>query len=260
MTDAFYVADGDRFVATEHTRGPWSPAHQHGGPPAALMARAFELAAPGLMLARMTVDLLRPVPIAALTVRMETLRAGKKVQRLRAFLLAADDVVAHAVALLIRTQRVAVPPIRQTPPPTPPDRMPTFQFPFFHDAVGYHHAMETRMDAAAFGTGNVVAWMRRRLPLLADESPSPMQRILIAADSASGVSAMLDPARFTFVNSDLTVAVHRPLEGEWIGMRAVTTPQAHGVGLTDTELFDTHGSLGRVVQSLVIEERSTSAP
>jgi hypothetical protein len=259
MTDAFYVGDGDRFVATEHTRGPWSPAHQHGGPPAALMARALERAAPGLMLARMTVDLLRPVPIAALTVRTEIMRAGKKVQRLRAFLVAADDVVAHAVALLIRTQPVAVPPVRETPVPPPPDRLPPFQFPFFHDAVGYHHAMDTRMDAAAFGTGNVVAWMRRRLPLLADESPSPMQRILIAADSASGVSAMLDPARFTFVNSDLTVAVHRPLEGEWIGMRAVTTPQPHGVGLTDTELFDTHGSLGRVVQSLVIEQRSTSA-
>jgi hypothetical protein len=258
MTDAFYVGDGDRFVATEHTRGPWSPAHQHGGPPAALMARAVERVAPGLMLTRMTVDLLRPVPIAALTVRTEIVRAGRKVQRVRAFLLAADDVVAHAVALLIRTQPVVIPPVRTTPMLPAPDSVPPFQFPFFHDAVGYHHAMETRMEAAAFGTGDVTAWMRRRLPLLEDESPSPMQRILIAADSASGVSAILDPARFSFVNSDLTVAVHRPLEGEWIGMRAVTTPQAHGVGLTDTQLFDTHGPLGRVVQSLVIEERATS--
>src|SRR5687767_8908797 len=259
MTDAFYVADGDRFVATEHTRGPWSPVHQHGGPPAALMARAVERAAPDLMLARMTVDLLRPVPIAALTVRMETLRAGKKVQRLRVLLLAGDDVVAHAVALLIRTQPVAVT-MERAPSLLPaPESMPVFQFPFFHDAVGYHQAMETRMEAAAFGTGDVTAWMRRRLPLLADETPSPMQRILIAADSASGVSAMLDPARFSFVNSDLTVAVHRPLEGEWIGMRAVTTPQPHGVGLTDTQLFDIHGSVGRVIQSLVIEARSTSA-
>jgi acyl-CoA thioesterase len=256
MTDAFYVDDGERFVATEHTRGPWSPVHQHAGPPAALMARALERAAPELMLARVTVDLLRPVPIAALTVRTETLRAGKKVQRLRAFLLAGDDLVAHAMALLIRTQPVALPPARATHTLPPPDSVPPFQFPFFRDTVGYHHAMETRMEAAAFGTGDVTAWMRRRLPLLSGETPSPMQRILIAADSASGVSAMLDHARFTFVNSDLTVAVHRPLEGEWIGMRAVTTPQAHGVGLTDTQLFDTHGPLGRVVQSLLIEARS----
>src|SRR5687767_16037681 len=129
MTDAFYVADGDRFVATEHTRGPWSPAHQHGGPPAALIARAVERAAPGLMLARVTVDLLRPVPIAALAVRTEIVRAGKKVQRVRAFLLAADDVVAHAVALLIRVQPVALPPAPAPALLPPPDSVPPFQFP-----------------------------------------------------------------------------------------------------------------------------------
>jgi len=100
--------------------------------------------------------------------------------------------------------------------------------------------------------------MRGRLPLLADETPSPMQRVLLAADSASGVSAVLDPARFTFVNSDLTVAVHRPLEGEWVGLRATTTPQPHGVGQTDAQLFDTRGPIGRAVQSLVIEEWPTS--
>jgi hypothetical protein len=258
VTEAFYVADGDLYVATEHTRGPWSPGHQHGGPPAALMARAVERAAPGLMLARMSVDLLRPVPIAALAVRTETLRAGKKVQRLRAILLANDEPVAHAVALLIRTQAVPIPAASAAALLPPPESVPPFQFPFFHDAIGYHQAMETRMEAAAFGTGDVAAWMRRRLPLLAGEMPSPMQRILLAADSASGVSAMLDPARFTFVNSDLTVAVHRPLEGEWVGMRATTIPQPHGVGLADTQLFDTRGAVGRAVQSLVIEARSTS--
>jgi acyl-CoA thioesterase len=259
MPEAFYVADGERFAATEHTRGPWSPDHQHGGPPAALMARAIERAAPELMLARMTVDLLRPVPIAALTVRTDTLRAGKKVQRLRAILLVDEQPVAHAVALLIRTHAVEIPAVSKVSMLPPPESVPPFQFPFFHEAVGYHQAMETRMEAAAFGTGDVTAWMRRRLPLLADETPSPMQRILLAVDSASGVSAMLDPARVTFVNADLTVAVHRPLHGEWIGMRATTTPQPHGVGLADTQLFDTHGPIGRAVQSLVIEERSPSS-
>jgi acyl-CoA thioesterase len=256
MPDAFYVVDGERFVATEHTRGPWSAGHQHGGPPAALMARAVERAAPGLMLARMTVDLLRPVPIAALAVRTDTLRAGKKVQRLRVILLADGEPVAHAVALLIRTQAVPIAVVSAASMLPPPESVPPFQFPFFHEAVGYHQAMETRMEAVDFGTGDVTAWMRRRLPLLAGETPSPMQRVLLAADSASGVSAMLDPARFTFVNSDLTVALHRPLEGEWVGMRATTTPQPHGVGLADTQLFDTHGPIGRVVQSLIIEARS----
>jgi len=81
----FFVPDGDGFVATVSTRGPWSPTHQHGGPPAALCVRALErLTPPGAMLTRLTFDFLRPVPIGRLVVSAEVVRAGAKVQRLRA--------------------------------------------------------------------------------------------------------------------------------------------------------------------------------
>ncbi|MBI2161837.1 MAG: thioesterase family protein, partial [Candidatus Rokubacteria bacterium] len=40
--DAFFVADGARFVATGHTQWPWGPGYQHAGPPAALLARAIQ--------------------------------------------------------------------------------------------------------------------------------------------------------------------------------------------------------------------------
>ena len=43
LPEAFYLPEGDRFRATEATRGPWSEEHQHGGPPSALLARALEL-------------------------------------------------------------------------------------------------------------------------------------------------------------------------------------------------------------------------
>src|SRR5207249_9448503 len=98
MPDAFYVPDGDAFVATVHTRGPWSATHQHGGPPAALLARALEAQAPGFVIARITVDFLLPVPIDRLAVRVETLRAGSKVQRLLARLLHGERVMAQALA------------------------------------------------------------------------------------------------------------------------------------------------------------------
>ena len=54
MTEAFYLSDGGDFVASVHTRGPWSARHQHGGPPAALLARAIEAAAPGFVVVRIT--------------------------------------------------------------------------------------------------------------------------------------------------------------------------------------------------------------
>ena len=74
MDSAFFVPDGDRFVSTELTRGPWDPDAQHAGPPAALIARALERcpspADPGApwQIGRVTFEILRSVPIAPLTV------------------------------------------------------------------------------------------------------------------------------------------------------------------------------------------------
>src|SRR5207247_769766 len=78
MPDAFYVPDGDAFVATVHTRGPWSATHQHGGPPAALLARALEAQAPGFVIPRITVDFLLPVPIDRHADLAARARAGRR--------------------------------------------------------------------------------------------------------------------------------------------------------------------------------------
>ena len=255
MSDAFFLPDGDRFVATEYTRGPWSREHQHGGPPAALMARVVEAGAKGLALTRLSVDFLRPVPIAPLTVRTETLRAGRRVRRVLVHLAAGDDVVAHAVALLVRPVKVATPEVDAGELLPSPDVSKPFEIPFFRDVVHYGAAMEMRIARGRFGSGRVAAWMRQRVPLLPGEPPSPMQRVLAAADSGSGFSFVVDPQRVTFLNADLAVHVHRPLEGDWVGLDAVTTPDSRGFGLAETHLHDTRGPIGRALQSLVFEAR-----
>src|SRR2546426_7996288 len=135
MTEAFYLPDGGDFVASVHTRGPWSARHQHGGPPAALLARAIEAAAPGFAVARITVDFLLPVPIDRLAVRIETLRAGAKVQRLVARLLHGDRVMAQALAALVRPGAVAIASPANDPAPAPPEHGRPVQFPFFNEPV-----------------------------------------------------------------------------------------------------------------------------
>lgn len=255
MTDAFYVPDGDRYVATEHTRGPWSPKHQHGGPPAALIAHVVGATAPELTLARMTVDFLRPVPIDRLGVRVETLRAGTKVHRVLGTLLHGDSVVAHAVLTLARPTGVGVPDVRDEAPVPPPERSAPFQFPFFREPTGYHTAMESRLARGQFGRGRVAIWMRQRVPLLPDTAPSPAERVLVAADSGSGVSAGIEHMIHTAINFDLTVALHRPLEGEWVGLDSVSTYEPIGLGLADTRVLDGRGPVGRALQGLVIEQR-----
>lgn len=255
--ESFYLPDGDAYKATELTRGPWSRDHQHGGPPAALMARAMEHAAgDGVQLARITVEFLRPVPIGRLTLETELSRSGRKVQELAARLSYDGQEVARARAIAISRRKVELPALPPRTVPLPgPEESASFDFPFFLEAVGYHTAMEVRIARGTFGQGPVAAWMRMRHPLLPGEAPSPLVRVAIAADSGNGVSVVLDVTRYTFINPDLGVYLHRMPEGEWICLDARTTPGQDGIGLAVSDLYDTGGAIGHGLQTLVVDQR-----
>jgi hypothetical protein len=260
IAEPFFVPDGGRFVATQSTRGPWSRDHQHGGPPAALCVRALEaLAGDGAVLARLTVDFLRPVPIAPVTVHAEITRAGRKVQRLRAALrdAAGDDLLnVTGVALRVAPSSGAAVLDADGAPP-PPDAATPFTFPFFRESDGYDAAVEARVARGTWGQGRLAAWMRPRVPLVAGEVASALQSLVVVADSASGLAVVLDPARHSWVNADLTVVLHRHPVGEWFCLDAATTAEAHGVGLTRARLWDVRGPVGGSAQTLVLEARAS---
>jgi hypothetical protein len=97
--------------------------------------------------------------------------------------------------------------------------------------------------------------MRMRVPIVDGEEPTPLERVLVAADSGNGVSATLDWTRFLFVNVDLSVHLHRPLDGEWVCLDAITIPERSGIGIADTALYDERGPVGRAAQTLLVDER-----
>ena len=116
--------------------------------------------------------------------------------------------------------------------------------------------MDYRFVSGAFlEPGPATVWMRMRQPLVDAEPPSPLQRVLAAADSGNGVSATLDWRRFLFINVDLSVHLERMPTGDWVCLDAVTLPQPSGVGTADTALFDERGRIGRALQTLLIAER-----
>jgi len=258
----FFVLDGDRFVPSVSARGPWSPQHQHGGPPAALLARAFaRQTGPGTQIARLTFDFLRPVPLAPLTVATRVVRAGTKVQRLAGSVLTEDGAtVIEATCLVMRLAPASVAvPLETLTPPLPPAESAPFEPPFISGDEGYHRAVEWRLAKGTWGGGPVAAWLRLRVPLVAGETPTPpLQCLVAAADSASGVAVVVDPARTTFVNGDLTIALHRSPVGEWMCLDAATTGEAQGVGLARARLWDMTGLVGRSLQTLLLEPRAGS--
>lgn len=257
MSDAFFRRDGEAFVSTALTTGPWSPKAQHAGPPAALLARHFELAAPEMTIARMTFELLRPVPVDRLHITGSELRPGRRVRLLGASLWCGDTEVVRATALCLRKTHIdfdPAPAIAPQPSVPLPDDCAPMQFPFFQTEVGYHTAMELRCGRGGIGQGYASAWLRMRYPLVEGEVTTPLQRVAIAADSGNGVSAGLDWSRYHFINPDLTVHIHRLPKGEWVGLHAHTIAQPEGVGIADDQLHDEAGPIGRAVQTLLVTE------
>lgn len=256
--DAFYRPAGDdTFVTTPAVAGPWDADFQHAGPPSALLARAFERHEPvdGQQLARVSVDILGPVPVAPLTLRVRTVRPGQRVTLVEGVAEAGGREVLHARGWRINSPPRPAPAVGDGAVPGLPERSEAQFWPGAHTA-GYLAAMEWRFASGAFTQpGPAQAWVRPRLPLLPDEEISPVSRALLVADSGNGVSGYLDPTTWLFINVDLTVVLHRPPHGEWVLLDASTTIGAGGTGLATSRLADRTGWIGQAMQTLVVAPR-----
>jgi Thioesterase-like superfamily len=253
----FEPAGPGRYLATEATAGPWSADAQHGGPPSALAARELERHEPddGMRLARVAVDILRPVPVGELSIRTRTVRRGRRVALLEAMLASQGQEVLIARGWRIaRSDGAPVIGNHKSPPQVPATGVAP-KFPGGH-VDGYMSEIEWRFVSGNFDEpGPCQTWARPRIPLLPGEDLSPMCRALLVADSGSGVSMALDPARYIFINVDLTVVLHRDPQGEWVLLDAATTMGGSGTGLAETELSDTDGVVGTGIQTLLVAAR-----
>lgn len=259
VSNSFYVPDGDGYVATELTRGPWDPGAQHAGPPSALLGREIERleGADGFQVARVNLEILRPVPIGPVWVEARMARPGRSVQMIEATLRDSENELVLARAWRIRTSQLDFgPEVPDIPPPAGPGTGSQPEFFETGQDAGYHTAMEWKAVGGGFReSGPATVWMRMRHPLLPDEVPSPLQRTLIAADVGNGISAVLDWKRFLFINVDLSVHLERLPEGEWVCVDAITVTNENGIGTAESVLFDERGRIGRAVQSLLLAER-----
>ncbi len=260
--DSFYVRDGDGvFRTTLAAQGPWDPGAQHGGPPAALMASAIEEAAgrPDMRITRVTIDFLGPIPLGVLAVAVKILRPGRRVQLAEAELSHDGRLVAvartwqHAVSA---AAGAGAPPDAgdgHTVPALPPREAGGSAM---LGSFGYGRAIEWRATGGSLDEpGPGAVWARPRVPLIAGTAPTGLQRALLVADSANGISLALPLDRFLSMPTSLNVAFLRHPGGEWVHMDARTDFSGDGVGLTTARLADGDGTLATVSQPLLIAPR-----
>lgn len=209
-------------------------------------------------LARVTFDLLRPVPLDPVTVACEVIRPGRRVDLVQASLSAGDEVVMRASAWRIRTTVLELP--EPTPEPVSGPEgaasLEPFGSPATHTDDFYLAAMDIRFLKGAFLAGGpATAWFRARHPLVAGEDNSPLIAVLIAIDSASGISAELDPRQWLFINPDLSVYLSRYPTDDWVCIDARTYIEPSGIGLAGATIRDRAGVIGRSSQSLLVDRR-----
>lgn len=249
----------ERFVATAHTEGLWAPAVQHGGAAAALLARAVErlpssIAGPAQVV-RLTVEILGPVPTGEVQVTARVARPGRSVELVEAELAAAGRVAMRARAWRVRTTALDLPDAQPVPPPPRPAA--AWSPPDLWGDKGFLAAVEWRFVSGSFDLpGPAVAWARLRIPVVAGEPPSPLQRLVTLADCGNGLSNQYDFGAWWFINTELTIHLHRAPTGEWFCARADSTLDPSGVGLAETELYDDAGRVGRGAQALMVGPRS----
>lgn len=258
-SSAFAALGNDTYRASGLTRGLWNPLHQHAGPSIALACRAFENLAGqhGLThIARLTANLLRPVPVGDLRIEVETDYAGKNVGHFSGRMMAGDKTVALYTALAHREQATPLPgdlpghPLPQAPR-TVEASIPS-QFPRDERYLGYSDLVDVRVASGTLFKGPCAAWMRMRHPLVDHEPTSAYQRVAAFADSNNGISAILSFDDYVFVNSDLTINLLRRPVGEWICLDARTHLGPDRCGHAESVIYDAQGLVGRALQTLVI--------
>ena len=269
--EAFFLPTVElSYRATLAAQGPWDPDAMHGGPVAALIATLLtdriREASGTLRLARLTVDFLGALPLGELQAEVSLPRPGRRIALGEVTLTAGGrsfavgrgwfiDAAAAgdaSPAELAGDQHGPGEVVALAAPPPLPGPQPQRFFTTDH-AFGYGGASEWRFTSGGFDTlGPAGVWNRVHVPLVAGRPLTGLERLLILADAANGISADLPWGEWMFIPTGITVTVLREPVGEWVHLAARTLLGADGIGVTHGHLADPGGPVAVVTQPLLV--------
>jgi Thioesterase-like superfamily len=250
---------GEKFKATDMVRSTWSAAIQHGAPPSALLVRALERceARDDTRLSRVMIDLLGAIPAEGdLWVCSRVERSGKQIELVSAEMLAPGKdgeprPVARASGWRLKTIDTAEMVHTSAPPLGPLSEAHSRGLSDRWDR-NYVHSLDWRWLTHRKDSGPGESWLMPIVDLVKGEAMTPMERLFAVADCANGIGTKLEIGKWTFMNTDLVVHVHRIPDGEWIGIRAETNYGPDGIGTTVGTLFDESGAVGAIQESVLV--------
>jgi hypothetical protein len=248
------------FRATSHVGGAWTLHEQHIAPALGLLVHAVERdrdarRSDGLVLARLSFDILGTIPIDVVDVGVRVIRPGRTVELVEATLAHAGRNAVLARAWLLRpgdTGHVAGTALPRIPPPA---ELPAWDAAGVW-AGGFIASAEVRRRQLE--PGRAAFWVRTPLPLIAGEDVSGLARAAGLFDIANGMAVRASPEEIAFPNVDLTAHLFRPPCGDWVGFDTTVSFGPGGLGLTSSVLHDTQGPIGTLSQILTVRARGAA--
>jgi hypothetical protein len=253
---AYYEPRGEHhYDPTVATESPWDTEMQHGGPPAALLAKVLSEGRSERRLARISVDFLAPIPRRPFSIEVSPVKPGKLT-----FLNEARMLVDGRAAVTARAWHIATGP---QPPVSTPARLPAAlpgpaEQHFFPGmgSWGYGESIEWRFTEGGFdSTSAAKVWSRVTQQLVAGDELTGQDRALIVADSANGLSAVLPMTAWLSIPPTMTTTLLRAPQGEWVHLACHTDLSTDGLGLAHGDLYDPDGLIGEVTQPLLVRQR-----
>lgn len=256
----FFTRDGDLFAPTDICRGPWDPNSLHGRVVAGLMAHDIEtrFIDPAFHPARLTVDLYRLPPFAPVKVESRVVRDGNRIRVVDSEFSSGGVSLARASCILLRRTdnpegRVWSQPVWEVPAadtikpgPVTGTREPMWDSRTIGDR-GFGTFSQRRM------------WMRENRALIEGVELTPFLRAASACDFANPFANSSDQG-LQFVNTDITLYLHRLPEGEWVGFEVAAHNSADGIAVGECAMYDEQGPIGRSTVVGLAQRRSAAPP
>lgn len=255
--EPFFRRSGASFIPTPSCRGPWNPNSLHGRVIAGLLGAEIErvYGDPSFQFTRLTTDLWRLPGFEPIDVELRLEREGGRIKVVEAEAFAGGVSIGRSSGVLLR--RGPVPegeiwspepwdfPKPEAIPPPPPANVRDDWRPMW----------ETRALAPSFGVATKKQlWMREVHPLIEGGVLTPFQRVALAADFASPM-ANSGTNGLGYINTDITLYLHRLPVTEWIGFETLAHHAAEGVAVGECMLYDEAGAIGRSIVAALAQKQ-----
>jgi hypothetical protein len=247
-----FVMEGDRYLPTDRARGPWNDKFLHGGAAAGLLAHALDSTRgdSALISTKMTFDLMRPVPVAPLSIDTQVVRDGRRVRYVDATIHWEGNLIARGSAVMQRpdpsqagafgspsqSRFDAWEALPLTPWMNRPDERKLF-----------HTGLEIRMLREPYTGQPMAVWARVPYDFLPGRPLTPIEHAATLSDLANGVGIMSSPGPIrTYINGEITLYLLRPPEGDWVLIESVGRGEHRGIATSNVNFYDVDGLVGHV--------------